>query len=247
VTDVWVHPTVRAFGDQLAADAGHPVTYEKIAAAEWRIIIENDRVRMTVDYRRTGKSKILHAGSTLAIDGQRVKLASSYEDFIRIFNDPAAYGTPMPTAEVDPTNPDDIGNEVPADQMPAKLRQLVDTATTKMPDNVTVRIGRAGRRWTIAMTNDQVTLRMNLTGGQLDTGRPHRRVPINMASDRPIELWVNGTDLTDQVAGRLDIALGLINGTPHAAAPAPAPIRAERSVPGTATGVAVRNVTVIRN
>ncbi len=240
----YVHPAVQRFADQLAEDTGHRMVIERVTSREWRVVADNGRVRMTIDYRMAGRGRVIHAGSTLAIDGQRRGLAKDYDDFIRIFGDPDNADTPPPR---DLTDPSDIGAIVQVADCPEVIRRMAQMAGEKMPGEPTIRVGRTLDRWILAIDGEKFQLRLNYRGGRLDTGRPHKATPVVPVRRDHIQLWVGGEDYTEQVGGRFEKVLELLMGTPRADNQTGPAIKGERRAAVPTTGVTVRNTVVMRN
>lgn len=222
---------VREFATRLAEDTGTTpaVTWE--GGHRWRVQVDNGRVRMWVTYEALSRGRLKWLRSELFVNGEPVDRASGYADFLRIFHD----GGELTHETV----------EESVSAAPDFLRRAAAKLTPRLASGTTLRILRTGPRWQLVVRSSRGCLRVTLERPLMDPRRPARMGEFKLRAERPVELELDGDDLTDEIQGRLDLAMARMVAHSHAAPP---PQVSGTSAPQVkATGVQVRNTTVIRN
>jgi len=227
---------IMTFADNLASDTGLTPSISHQKGRRWRVEIASERVRMWVDYEVLSRGRLQWSQSQLFIDGQQAARATSYAGLLDIFRDPDGKSPEPPPQyiDVDPSTAPGVVRAMHA-RLAAKIHLL--------PGDFTLALHRAGRRWAIVISSSRTVLRYRFTTALMNTQRPERD-PRTRENRRPLELEIDGVDVTAQVNGRLDKAIAMI--CDHVAAPPPAAIAGPSRSAVQATGVTVRKQTVLR-
>jgi hypothetical protein len=235
-TEVPVPRGVTAFAGHLSADTGATAKVEHMGGRRWRVSVQNDRVQMWVEYEARSHGRLDWRRSELFIDGQSVKCADSYADFLNLFADPDDRKPPPFPAPI----------EVDASSAPPLVRRVYYSVATvvKTQEGFGLTILRAGRRWAIEVSGDQLLMRVNFVTPLIDPARPMREPVTRLLRSQAITLVLNGVDRTGEIDGRLDRAFRLIQA--HKASPTPAPITEASTAQVQSTGVTVRQQKVMR-
>jgi hypothetical protein len=226
---------ITALAGHLAADCGTPPVVEHTGGRRWRVTVDTGRVRMWVTYQVLSRGRLDWVASQLFMDGVRVERADSYEEFLRIVRDPDGRDGQPPEVfvEVDPA-------DAPAPVYAAY--RTFSRALPGLPAGTRVGVRRAGRRWQVVVENDRMCVRCGFVAGLMNPQRPQRPASVRKAA-RPVELVLDGVDVTEQINGRLDRALAMLRA--HPGAPRPPVIGHERPAAAD-TGVRVRQQVVLR-
>lgn len=233
--------------DKVAAEfrsdiSGADVTTEHVTGIRWRVTVTSARVRMWVEYETRSRGRLQSKNSQLHIDGQQVQRAASYPELTRIFADPDN-GRAAPPGP--PTDADEMV-AVTVDEAPQPVRAMHAKVVAAAPKGFDLVVRHAGRHWYVCLENPTAQMRVVFVERLMVHTRPLREREVTLANKRQsIQLVINGEDLSAQVAGMLDKALGMMVG--HAGTPAPAAVSRESGVAVRPTGVQVRNTAVIRN
>lgn len=229
---------ITAYLRHLAADTGLTPTATHLDGNRWRVVLDSDRVRCTVDLKTYTRGRLQQVTSTLTVDGRPEPLAASYPDLLALFanpDDPDVAKVEPPLTRVDPTTAPPPVRKAYA-QVAARLKTMA---------GVTILVLNGGRRWSVQVQHDRFTLGINYRTFYMLRTRPAD--PLRTEPDRAnkVTLIVDDEDVSEDVNGQLDRALHRIAATvtaearPAVSGPAPSAV--------TSTGVQVRNTHVIRN
>jgi hypothetical protein len=234
--------------EELRDATGHTAEVTRLDDRRWRLTLASDRVHMTYDFKISGsgaRTRCIPAGrSTLTVDGQRQPLAESFDHFVRIFRNPDSAGARLePPPMSVPIEP------APEGKIPTEIRSYHRIVTERLGGQLSetlgeieVQVGTVGPdHWAIGVQFPRGTLRMNFRACHRDGHGNH----VEIDRSRPIQLLLDGRDLTEALDGSLDRAFALMSrpaGEPTPGGPAIAgPASAARS-----NSVEVRRATVIR-
>lgn len=107
---------VRRQAGELAEATGHDPHIEQLNDTRWRLTMRNERVFMTMDFRRVGPGRYRWAGSTLEVDGQPRPLAAGLREFTKLWRAPGGVpAEPLPAGR-------DIGDNEPAPPVKSQMR-----------------------------------------------------------------------------------------------------------------------------
>jgi hypothetical protein len=221
---------------QLQEATGDTPATERIGTT-WRLTMDNDRVRMTVDYARNGRGYWRWSTSTLTVDGQACPLARDFDHFVKIYlgTDGAAASEPD-----GPVAPHPLPPEADISDAPTIVAISYDRMSKALGDRaLTLHTDRDGRRWIIALASP-------------DNSRYMRCTYVRYGSkgwfpEQRVVLVIDGVDRSDEIAGNISKAMALMAAAPHHGDPQPAdsPVRAAagdtRPAPGTRKGTVMRN------
>jgi hypothetical protein len=208
-----------------------------VGDALWQVVLENERVRLTIDYRgHLGKVK--WAGSTLTVDGKQRPIAAGFDDFTRIWREHSPGGKRSRSLELAPVPQ---GTDLTA--MPAEVRTIYSSLRAKADtaglDQVAVEAGFGNGRWVVGVTVPSGGIRFAFTRRG---GARHWAF-----STRSLQVVRDGQDLSSDAQGDISKALSLL-----AAPPPREPQKAGGTIPGPApaassNAVRERRHSVIRN
>ena len=219
---------------RMAADlknaTGVEPTITAIGPARWQLVLENRRIRLTIDYaaKQPGASAV-QVDTALYEDGKQRPIAKSFDDFVKIFTSAEDTGhvslSPMPPVA-------DVAGA------PTNVHALYGSLHARVAD--AAYLGFDGERWVIGVDlDDRTGLRITFTQSGSEWA-------IRGKDD--FQVIVNGIDVTSQAAGDLTKALALLAEPLASAEPGKGPISgARRAQVKRVTSVQVRNTTVIRN
>lgn len=202
----------------------------------WTILIENKRIKCTVDFKRNSSRKVVWVGSELWVDGEKRPNVSSHHAFVRLFNDPDS------DPEIKPKwTPDPAPEERPFEDAPVVAQNVYNQLAKKINalaelDGL-VKIGFEDNQWVVFLITEMEDLRFWFENpGQ---GWKPRHV-------KPVTLVIEGHDYSAEIKnGMLDV-IRLLTTRPGAMMPEPGgprrPEDAKRNV-----SVQTRRATVIRN
>lgn len=226
----FVPGVVRDLAAELHSDTGVEPEIDQMKPGAWRITMRNDRVLMTVDYKRKSSRSVKWAASKLWVDGQPRHLCRDPQEFIRLFNDPDSGGRKSWTP--DPTPP-----ERPVDEAPPAVQEMHAKLARGGHENAKVAYDDEGT-WVVSLISGRLDLRVFY----VDTAAGWR-MPLNRP---PVILKVEGEDRTGLLVHGIEDALRIIADESLAenAVAAPAIPRAQGAA--RSSSVEVRRATVIR-
>jgi hypothetical protein len=236
--------SVRSFIEQLEAATGHPTQVEPLGGGRYRIIMANDRVRMTYDCRATGQGNrnLKRSSSTLQVDGVAVPLARDLEHFALIFRDPDK-GLAAPAIEPMPA-------AAKPEKAPELVRVIFETFQAKAGDKSVAQLGFLEGTWIVALNNDSrgATLRLNFTDYGDGLWWFDKINPAQLligGEDHSQALW---HELKHDVSRALAMAIKAVSTGkyPKASSVTPAMTQAFKGITES-TGVQVRRTKVMRN
>lgn len=145
-------PAVPRVAEKMAARlhraTGTQPVITAVDGALWQLVLENERVRLTIDYRgRLGKVK--WAGSALTVNGKQRPLARDFDDFVRIWREHS--GKRSRTPELMPVPSGAYLTNMPMEILAfyERLRAAADAAgLSELP----VDAGFINGRWVIGVT-----------------------------------------------------------------------------------------------
>lgn len=227
---------ISALVDNFARDIpGSTVTAGHCDGIRWRVTAATDRVLVWAEYEARSRGRLQLKASQLFIDGEQVERAGSYAQLLRIFADPDAGREAAPE---DPNPP-----VVELEGAPEEVRKAYALVAAKGGAGLQALLRHAGRYWYVCLENEHIQLRMVLVEQVMNHQRPLLQPQVVSARSQPIRLIIDGRDLTDQIQGRLDKALGLVGA--HPSAPGRPAVAAE-SAAAVNTSVQVRKQSVMR-
>lgn len=217
----------------LERDTSRTPTVEEVPGTgrRWLLTHRNDRVTMTLLCRPAKRGRYTWLNSTLTVDGEPRQVADSYEDFVRIFNDPDETPPERPIPEPLPAcDPDNLPPMVAS-----TYRRLAESLAG---DRITV--GHDRNTWVIDLADPSGNAFL-----RLEFRRYHRGKPVG---DMRILLIVEGRDRSREVHGNLAAAVALMarQATPNTG-PAPGNSGQEATAGQGFGSVGVRRHSVIRN
>lgn len=218
---------VAGMAAKLHRDTGHKPEVVMLPGKLWRLTLENDQVRLTINYRsRKPGGSTRWAGSTLTVDGESRPLAENYDHFVEIFRNPGMKG------ELAPIPP---GGDIT--EAPAVVRAFYER--NQRAGIYELRAGCDGDRWVIGLDHPRGGFRFTFRRGLDGKWR------VDPAA--PMQVIVDGADRTAETAGDLEKAFALLGGhLGEDGAPAGGPVAAAQAS-SRANSVEVRRATVIRN
>jgi hypothetical protein len=212
--------------DKLREVTGLEPAVTTTAPRRWRIDVDSDRVHMDVDFRAARRDRIVWLRSTLSVDGQPRKIASSIEHLGRIFRDPDNECPDIAQA-------DELLPQVDPNTAPAVVRHVYASLARAVGD--AARVGNLGDKWVVSFSGPDRELQLRFLRDKRKVGQARQF----------IQLIVGGRDLSEQVAGRLDEALALL--TAPRTGPAVAATEGETAGGEGFGSVGVRRHSVMRN
>ena len=218
---VYLPEAVRQEIVELWEATGAMPSLEALDGRTWRLSLENDRVRMTMDLRRNASRNIRIHDTTLTVDGTEREPVYGVYEFANIFLDPPE-GPPPP----EPGQPRPLPPDRPADQAPPVVASLflqLTRAWSRLPsvgydgrprDPVKISIGFARGRWVVAL---QGTGRRGPFFIYMSWERDFRGLWLPIADG--FQVIVGGEDRTEEadgdVAKALQMAIGFRPPTGH--------------------------------
>jgi hypothetical protein len=200
----------------------------------WRLVLENERVRLTIDYRRPRpQDRARWQSSTLTVDGRARPIAEGFSDFVRIWR-------AHPVRSAGPAEPvklldiPEMGEDEP---LPEFVRTILDTFRRAGAGDQ-VAAGRTGGRWIIGMGDGGSGIRLVIARAG--------RAKIWSISWGRSQVVVDGQDVTAQAGGDIAKALALLDGKPKPGQPGDGPV-AGTAPAATSNAVRERRHSVIRN
>ena len=201
----YVHPAVRREADVLHAVTGHEPHLTRLDHDRWRIVMDNGRVHMFVDYRVAGRGRLHWANSALTIDGRRVRRAGSIEQFAAIFANPDGGRGTTP-------GPDMLPPET-ADNAPTLVRSAYARLVDQLPD-ATIGIGHQGNDWAIQIASGPVVMRLHYRTRISGTAGRRGEARCRPVSRHPFTIIVDGADRTAEFEGNMARAMAFLSGRP---------------------------------
>lgn len=229
-------PAIDAVADNLRTDIpGSTVVVEHEGGIRWKVTATTDRVQMWVAYETRSRGRLLWKNSHLYIDGEPFPRARTYEALVDLFR---THGIGADSEDTTPVM-------VPVDQAPGPV-QAMHRKIVVAP-GFTLTVQRSGREWWVVLAGARGELRVVFVQPMMHPSRPLRDQPVHLAEgSAAFRLFIDGEDKSHLTEGMFSKALSVFTEA-HAAAPAPAAVRGVADVATRATGVMVRNTTVIRN
>ncbi|MFD9443471.1 hypothetical protein [Streptomyces sp. NPDC060001] len=231
---------IRDFTTRLANDTGSAPTITRATPLHYLLTHANDRVTLTITWRRNPAGKWKWKNSTLSIDNQQRALANSYDDFIRIWNTPDQADQKPPRTVL----PDLVPLPDDAD-LPSVIATTRDTALRKIRNTEgatlsTLYVAETDHGYTLVADSPKGHIRIHYTQqGHTDYG-------WDVDPKQPFQvLDADGYDKTTQFAGNLRAALTSILGAPIPEASATPKARGPRDA-AASNAVTVRRHSVIR-
>lgn len=216
--------------DLREACGAEPAVEFDVGLTHWRVIMENARVLMTLDFKMTSSGRWVWTSSTLAIDGVQGPLSQGFEHFVRVWKDP---GEMVNKAPVPPPLSTPVV-VVELDAMPRHIARAIRTLMEKgiITDPV---IGYVDEHfWAVEFLFPRAVLRMHY----------YRNSDSPIPCDH-LYLIIDGEDKSDLAKGQMDKALAVIASIPHPG------VAGTASIDGAAgtqrdRGVEVRSTHVMR-
>lgn len=228
--------TIQCMTDRLTADTGQAPTITRTSPLHYHLELANERVTLTITWRRNPAGKWKWKNSTLAIDGKQRAIAKDYDDFIRIWNTPnEADAKPTPTVLPALTPVPDT------EELPSEITAVRDAVTnrTRNTEDATVYIARTDRGYTLVADSSKGHVRIHYVtrrNGNTWWLDPHQPFQV-LDEDR--------VDKTIEFAGDLQAALAHVFGT-SVPLPAGSPKAGGPRAAAVSNSVTVRRATVIR-
>jgi hypothetical protein len=236
VTESYLPTEIRRMSDDLTADTGQTPTITRNGPLHYELHHANERVTLTITWRRSPAGKWKWKHSTLAIDGHLRAIAKDYVDFIRIWHAPdEADAKPAPTILPTLTPVDD------SIELPSLLTVTRDTVLnrTKDVDDFATYIAKTDAGYALVADGPKGHIRIHYAAGRTDqTWRLDPRQPFQV-------LDAEGIDQTAQFGGDLEAALRAFLDTPTAE-PISTPKARGPYAAATTNSVTVRRHSVIR-
>lgn len=232
----YVPGKIRTLVDWLEEATGTLPTVERLDDSRWQLTIANERVRSTVDFKKTPGGKVKWDSSRLWVDGEERPIVNAQDDFPELFLYPDG-PEPVPEGQAEPMPPE----AAPADA-PAKVREDYNRIRKGLSGKVEahIRLGRKGPRWVIGVTNERFDFRFRYVLRNNSEWVADPRMPVQAV--------IEGVDRTDEIKGDITKAFRMMQGVPTNNAPPPSGIAGgPKGAAGRANSVQVRNTTVIRN
>jgi hypothetical protein len=170
----------------------------------WHVRLAGSRVRLDARYRpdgvcqehgKCGDEHLTPAGATVWVDGEKHVFKGSSYDFMMLYHYPELLisGGLIPIPALNVTH-----------RVPASVQHFIGILRTKMrKHDVTLQYGWDGHRWVIGFGDADTGIRIFLT--KMSKQR------WGISQTRGLQLAVNGEDLSDEVDGKLDEAVRLMN------------------------------------
>ncbi|WP_431881711.1 hypothetical protein [Micromonospora chalcea] len=231
---MYVPPAVQEELDEIVHATGGRGEIERRADRRYRIIVSNDRCRVTVDLKMTGPGRWGWGGSTLTVDGQQHPLVPGTHELGRLFRDPDGYDAAEapPEGELDAMPPAREPGEAPV-----IVAQQFRTLHDRLGEGAEVTLGAEGDVWVIGVDGPRGGIRLRY--------REQRRDRWGMDQQRPLQIVVDGLDRTAEAKGDLAKALALMGEQRGDSATNPPPVDRPSSA-SRSNAVETRRSTVIR-
>jgi len=232
----YIPPAINAMVQRLQQATGHTPTVTQPCSTVRHLELSNDRVTLTIDYRRNSRGKWCWIDSKLYIDGRERPKAQGFDDFVRIWGDPDGTNTPqaepVTLPEVTPL-PDDT-------ELPAAIEHLRSIIRGSQADDDRNYIGQTDDGYTLVLQGTKGTAHLYFTRtgkGEfsygLDPQTPFRFVDHD------------GIERTDECNGQLEVLLEMFLGASRVV-PGPTPSIGRPRQAAAVNSVTVRRSTVIR-
>ncbi len=239
---VFLPKLVKEFVDLVDEVVGVRPEVQLTIDGRWLVKTANDRVVAVNEFKLSPGGRTLGGGhNTLHIDGERYKVAESVEHFAMVFHadDPAAElqkrtPTPKPVPVTEEIEPADLHTA------PPPVRKAHNQMVKDLPADVQVTVGMGNRFFwsvTVQFPDNRARLRLNFW---------HSTKKTKPSANHPIQLLVGENDMTDQVNGDIQRAIGLLGGAITTKAVEKLAISGPAG-PTRMNAVEVRRRTVIRN
>lgn len=227
---------VRQLAARLIEVVGRELAVEYIANGRWQITISDDRVQAVLMLRQTPLGRIRLRGTSLTIDGKLLRLPRGAERLAQIFDDPdSALQAGTPAEQTLPP-------EHPIHHAPPVVRHHFYSLLMRMrraKEGVKLDVNECEHGWTLTIDVEgdglkKTSLRLNYT----------QRRHWGFDPQRPLDLWIDGEDRTDDTRGDMTKALRMLMRGPEAPTSTPAingPASSQRS-----NAVETRRATVRR-
>ncbi|MET8682541.1 hypothetical protein ABZW18_34595 [Streptomyces sp. NPDC004647] len=202
--DQYIPAAIAKMADRLEQSTGQQPRITRTSPLHFLLTLTNDRVCLTITWRRDGQGAWKWKHSTLAVDGKDRELARDYDDFIRIWNDPDQADAPPPVAALPALTPLEDESVLPG-VIQRTLRSV------RAAEDAQVTVAASERGYTLQVTGPSSTMRINyVKGGRTDySWGPDPRNPFQVYD-------AYGVERTEHFSRDLNTALAQILGTASA-------------------------------